>query len=201
MVIVMAKAPRLLHGKSRLAQGVGAAEALRINRFLHARTLRIATDPRWRLIWAVAPDEALHWRLPGIWPARAMRRRQGGGDLGARLTRAMRAAGAAPLALIGTDCPTLTPRRIAEALDAARRDGVHAIPAEDGGFVALAARSARCLSGAFTDVRWSSAHTLNDVCSNLAKAGYRISTSAALPDIDAVADWAAFLATKRSCAR
>jgi rSAM/selenodomain-associated transferase 1 len=201
VVIVMAKAPRLGQGKQRLAATLGACEALRINRRLHKTTLKNAADRRWRTVLSVTPASAIHVQRPTIWPAHIARIPQGLGDLGARLIRAARYAGVAPIVLIGTDCPSLTPRRIALALLAARRDGAHAIPALDGGFVLFAARSIRILPIAFANVRWSSRHTLADVCANLAAHHQRISLSEALPDIDTEADWAAFVRKSRSCWR
>jgi rSAM/selenodomain-associated transferase 1 len=201
LLIVMAKAPRLLQGKSRLAASLGAVEALRINRRLHAKTFQVVRDPRWRVILAASPDKATSLQLPMIWPASIPRVAQGRGDLGERLQRMARLAQFAPVAVIGSDCPELSQRRIAHAFRCALRDGAHAIPACDGGFVLLATRTRQIMRCAFEQVRWSSPHTLADVCDNLARAGQRISISAALPDIDTADDWAAFARKSRSCAR
>lgn len=201
ILFIIAKEPRLGQGKSRLARGFGSVEALRINRALHRVTQRSTQDTRWRRIVALTPDRAVKTMPFGIWPATIARIAQGRGDLGARLARIVQSARNTPIIMIGTDCPALTQRLIAAAITSAHRNGVHAIPADDGGFVLLAARRGHLLAGAFDDVRWSSAQTLADVAARLAARGQRISLSAPLADIDTPEDWLAATRarTARSC--
>ncbi len=187
-LIVMAKTPRIGHGKSRLAREAGRVAAWRINRFLHAHTMRIAGDARWTVVLAVSPDRDARVRLPGVWPACVSRCAQGRGDLGARMSRAMMHA-RGPVAVIGTDCPDATRRDIASAFAALRRAPVVIGAAPDGGFWILAARRGRDVAPAFRNVRWSSAHTLADVESKLRVRAVRLRT---LPDIDTLEDWRAF---------
>lgn len=191
LVIVVAKAPALGRGKSRLAQELGVAEALRINRFLHRATIRAAIDVRWDTVLAVTPDRTVYAQYPTVWPAEISRIAQHRGDLGDRLARIAQNARDRTVAMIGTDCLVLSRTQIWRAFCAARRDGVHAIPATDGGFVLLAARRGAVLDGAFHPVRWSSAHTLGDMTNNLRARGQCISTAAPLPDVDTPADWRA----------
>ena len=185
----MAKTPRVGHGKSRLARDVGRVAALRINRALHAHTFKIARDRRWRLILAVTPDRDTNARLPGVWPDDIARHRQGGGDLGARMTRALRRVRGA-VAIIGTDCPDATRADIASAFAALARAPVAIGAAADGGFWILAARRARDATRAFAGVRWSSPHTRADVEARLRCPIARIRT---LPDVDTGEDWRAYL--------
>lgn len=189
VLYVVAKAPALGRGKSRLAEGLGRVEALRINRALHRATMMLAQDVRWRTVLALTPDHAARSGV-ALWPKSIMRVAQGQGDLGARLARLAHATPPrTPLVFIGTDCLSLTRAHIARALHAAKRDGVHVIPATDGGFVLLAARSRTQLVGLFDAVRWSSPHTLADVMRNAQARGQRIAAAAALSDIDEPADW------------
>jgi uncharacterized protein len=190
-LIVMAKTPRVGHGKSRLAREAGAVEACRINRAMQTHTLRVARDPRWRTLLAVAPDRDLNLQLPGVWPA-GDRVAQGRGDLGMRLARAFaRVQGA--VAVIGVDCPGIERRDIAAAFAALRQASVVVGPAEDGGFWLLAARSGRAVD--FSGVRWSSVHTLPDLERNLDAPPARLRT---LRDVDTLADWRAFVSARRS---
>ncbi len=202
-LIVFAKAPALGRGKSRLADGLGRVEALRINRALHAKTLAAARDQRWRTVLSVSPDRAVRGFDPRCWRAVVDRVAQGRGDLGARLARCVDACAiAAPravIAIIGTDCPSLTRVHVAQSLQRAQRDGVHIIPATDGGFVLIAARRAHLLKRAFFSVQWSSPRTLADVCENLQAAGQRFSLATALADIDTPADWLAAARMRLSC--
>ncbi len=183
-LIVMAKAPVIGGGKTRLAREIGAAEAWRINRGLHAHTLRLARDERWRTMLCVSPRAALDVQLPGVWPRNLPRALQCAGDLGARLAAAM-----APhrfVAVIGSDCPMIDRRHIAAAFTALRRAPFALGPTHDGGFWLLAARKGRDAARAMSGVRWSSQYAARDVLSNLAPR-----TVARLPtlrDIDVLED-------------
>jgi len=187
-LLVMAKAPRIGIGKSRLAAEIGRAEAWRINRALQAQTLRAALDPRWRTLLCVAPDAAVSLRLPAVWTAQAQRIPQGRGDLGARLARAL--ARRRMVAVIGTDCPELKRKHIAAAFAALRRAPFVLGPARDGGFWLLAARSGRNAVGAMARVRWSSRHAAADVIANLGAAD--VALLPVLGDIDTLADLRAY---------
>jgi len=192
-LIVMARAPAFGQGKTRLARGVGRSAALRINRALQAHTLRVAMRGDWTTVLAVAPDRSCFAKLPGVWPARAKRIPQGGGDLGDRLARVMRRARGA-VAVIGTDCPDVSPHDISTVFHALGRARVVVGPADDGGFWCLAARRASDVVGAFTGVRWSTVHTLSDLASRLRVTHVRVRT---LSDIDTAEDWRAYRARKR----
>lgn len=202
-IFVFAKAPALGRGKSRLADGLGRVEALRINRMLHAKAIHASGDSRFVRVLTVTPDHAV--RLKGLlcWGKTGVRAAQGRGDLGRRLAKCVadfsRQAPRAPVVIVGTDCPSLTRVHIARACERARRDGVYIIPATDGGFVLIAARRAQLLEHAFSPVFWSSARTLGDVCANLVAAGQRFSLAAALADIDTPADWRAATRAPASC--
>lgn len=183
-LIVMAKAPRLGAGKTRLAQEIGALEAWRINRALQAHTLRVAQDERWRTLLCVTPDAAVNWRLPGVWPDDVARIAQGEGDLGARMARAL--APHRNVAMIGTDCPELTRAHIASAYRALRRTPFALGPAHDGGFWLIAARDGAAAARAMTGVRWSTKHAARDVIANLGPAN--VALLATLRDVDTAAD-------------
>ena len=183
-LIVMAKAPRLGAGKTRLAKEIGAVEALRINRALQAHTLCVARDERWRTLLCVAPDAARHWKLPGVWPEGVARIAQGEGDLGERMARAL--APHRNVAMIGTDCPELTRAHIASAYRALRRAPFALGPAHDGGFWLIAARDGAAASRAMAGVRWSSRHAAKDAIANLG--ARNVALLATLRDVDTAAD-------------
>lgn len=183
-LIVMAKAPRLGLGKSRLAKQIGRVEAWRINRALQARTLRQACDPRWRTLLCVAPDVAVGLDLPNVWPNRTPRVAQGDGDLGERLARAL--AVHRRVAVIGADCPAISRAHIASSFRALRNAPFAIGPAEDGGFWLLAARDGAAAARAMRKVRWSSRHAAADVIRNLAP--HRVERLATLWDVDVAAD-------------
>ncbi|MEZ5995108.1 MAG: TIGR04282 family arsenosugar biosynthesis glycosyltransferase [Hyphomonadaceae bacterium] len=184
VLIVMAKAPRIGAGKTRLAAELGRVEAWRINRRLQSHALRVACGPRWRTLLCVAPDSATELALPGVWPRSVMRIAQGRGDLGQRMARAF--ARRRMVAMIGTDCPVLTRAHIRSAFDALRRAPFALGPAEDGGFWLIAARSGAAAARAMANVRWSTRHAARDVIANIGAS--RVALLATLRDIDVAAD-------------
>ena len=184
VLAIMARAPRLGQGKSRLAKEIGRAEAWRINRALQALTLARVIDSRWRVVLVVTPDNARTLALPEVWPRGIERRAQGRGDLGARMARAARRE--RRIALIGTDCPGVTRTHIAAAFRALTRRAVAIGPTEDGGFWIFAARRGAEAARAFAGVRWSSADTLSDVLGRLGREPAELVT---LRDVDVAADW------------
>lgn len=192
-LIVMAKAPRLGQGKSRLAAELGRVEAWRINRALHTLTLRAAHDPRWRTLLCVTPDSAVATMIPRVWPRKVARVAQGRGDLGARLARAFN--GRRRVAVIGTDCPAISRAHIAAAFKALTQTQFAMGRAEDGGFWLLAARDGRAAAQAMTGVRWSTARAADDVLRNLGEASVQMLPT--LRDVDVSADLAAYREAKR----
>jgi glycosyltransferase A (GT-A) superfamily protein (DUF2064 family) len=152
-LIVFARSPAVGVGKTRLARDVGPVQAWRLYRAMSTRLLWKLRDPRWRLVLALEGG-----RTDAAWPKIAIER-QGRGDLGARLSRALDRRG--PVAVIGADAPQVTRAHIAAAFRAGDAIG----PAEDGGFWLLALRDGR--RARFDGVRWSSRHALADTAALL----------------------------------
>lgn len=153
-LIVFARAPAIGVGKSRLARDIGRVEAWRVYRAMSGKLLVRLRDPRWRTVLRLAPDRAA-LGVAGVEP-------QGGGDLGQKLERAIRAHADGPVAVIGTDCPQVDAARVWRAFRACLGSGAALGPAEDGGFwiLALSARRARRLS--LAGIRWSTPHAFAD---------------------------------------
>lgn len=199
-VVVLARAPRLGAVKTRLAAGVGAAEALRIYVELGARVCTaMAGLAGCARVVAVTPDDALEesrrWLGDG-WRHRA----QGDGDLGVRMGRQLARAfadGADAAVVIGTDCPDLDAATVETAFAALARADVVFGPALDGGYYLVGAR--RDAAGAaperlFAGVPWSSPQTLDANLARVAALGLRHALLPPLRDIDTAADWAAWQA-------
>lgn len=186
-LVVFLKLPRLGAVKTRLARDVGVLAAWRFQRDT-ARLLvrRLQADPRWRVVLSIAPD-----RLAGgdrLLPA-GPRERQGGGDLGQRMARALERGGRGPAVLVGTDVPALGPEQAARAFQLLRtRDAVFG-PAGDGGFWLVGFRRRGLARRAFRDVRWSGPHALADVLANLPPT-VTVGLLAPLDDVDTGADLA-----------
>jgi len=185
-LIVFLRLPAVGRGKSRLARDIGRVEAWRLARAMAAGTLRRLRDPRWKLVVRVTPDRggeraSLAPGSPGRRVGSPRVEPQGPGDLGRRLTAAIRAHARGPVAVVGTDAPGVSAAHVGRAFAATRRSGAAIGPAEDGGFwiLALSARRARRL--ALGGVRWSSPHALADTVAAIGGPVVRLET---LVDVD-----------------
>ena len=93
-----------------------------------------------------------------------------------------------PIVIVGTDIPAITPSAISAAF---RTLGSHDAvfgPSSDGGYWLVGLKRRPRVPRAFRDVRWSSAHALEDTQANLA--GLSVGKIAALDDVDDGADFA-----------
>jgi len=182
---IMARRPVAGAVKTRLAQRIGAMEALRFYRTVSDDLLRrVQQDKRWRTVLAVTPESALG---AGHWPHAIRRIPQGRGDLGARLQRIFDVLPPGPAVVVGSDIPNIRADDISRAF--ALLGFYEAVfgRAEDGGYwlVGLKRRSKRL--SPFADVRWSSEHALADSIRNLR--GARIGFVRTLFDVDTREDW------------
>lgn len=179
----MAKRPEIGRVKTRLARDIGKAEALRFFRSASASLIRrVARDPRWQTVIAVAPDMAAHDR--GIWPLDIPRVPQGGGDLGARMGRLFRELPPGPVVIIGADIPGITSAHVASAFAALGNYDAVLGPADDGGYWLVGLRRRPRIAEIFGDVRWSSEHTFDDTAKNIRDQGLSLAIIGTLADID-----------------
>jgi len=163
-LLIFARSPAIGIGKTRLARDVGRVEAWRIYRAMSADLIRrLGRDPRWRTVVRLAGDPR---NARAAWPG-VRTEPQGGGSLSPRLERAFRAHAGAPVAVIGTDSPELTPAHVARALRASLAAGAALGPAEDGGFWLLALSAPRARRLRLAGVRWSTPYALADTAQAL----------------------------------
>lgn len=187
-LLVFAKEPRPGFAKTRLAAATGPEAAAALYRaFLQDAAALLRGRPG--VCWWVDGDPAPVLALIGSdWEVRP----QGPGDLGSRLERAFDEAflrGPGPVAVMGTDCPLLSPGDL-DGLFAAVEEGADAavIPAADGGYVALALRTP--CPEAFRDVPWSTPRTLDATLAALRRADRTTEVLPALYDVDEEGDLA-----------
>jgi rSAM/selenodomain-associated transferase 1 len=159
-VIVFARAPVAGAAKTRLIPALGAEGAARLHEWLVDRALATACAAGIGPVeLCCAPD-----RAHPFFASRAARfglslSEQGAGDLGERMHRAL--AGVLPAVLIGADCPALTPDYLRQAAGAVGANCDVALgPAEDGGYVLIAA--SRIRPEAFARIRWGGPHVMED---------------------------------------
>ena len=154
---MFARAPVSGEVKSRLIPRLGADGAARLQMKLteQAMATAIASEVGPVELWC-SPDIS-HPTFAALAQRGIVLRNQGAGDLGERMYQALSSAALAGdrAVLIGSDCPSLTPHDLRCAAHALR-DGADAafVPAEDGGYVLIAARG--CSRELFDDIRWGS---------------------------------------------
>lgn len=168
-VQVFARAPVAGRCKTRLIPRYGALGAMRLHARLVSRALALA------LAAGIGPVEL--WTTPSPnhpYFARLRRahgvalRRQCGGDLGRKMSHALGCAlreGARGAVLIGTDAANLSVDDLRAAAAALADADAVLQPAQDGGFVLIAARCA--LGTRLNGVAWSSGRELRQTCARL----------------------------------
>jgi rSAM/selenodomain-associated transferase 1 len=155
-ILIFARYPRLGRCKTRLARGVGDADALRIYRALLDHTLAVVRDTSFRKVLVIDPPEhvadAVDW-APGMDAYRA----QSAGDLGERMESAVDAAfreGANRVLLLGCDCPQISKDTVNSSFDALEACDVVLGPTDDGGYYLLGLKKGHPYL--FRDIPWSS---------------------------------------------
>lgn len=183
---IFAKKPGMGAAKTRLARDIGPTHAQRLCRTMSAQILRNVTDPRWDTSLYIAPARAIG-TVPA-WDGFAQRP-QPKGSLSPRLATVF-SGEKRPVLVIGTDCPQISARDIADALDALRSTPFVFGPASDGGFWLMGA-VAPLKPDVFDGVRWSSEHTLSDLEVRLKGSVTKLRTLTDVDDAVGLAAWKA----------
>jgi hypothetical protein len=185
-IIVFARAPVPGEAKTRLIPALGAEGAARLHARLVERTLATACAAGVGAVELCCAPDAAH----PFFAACAARfgvalTAQGAGDLGARMHRAL--AAGLPAALVGSDCPAMTPDYL-RAADAALRDDCDLVlgPAEDGGYTLVGAN--RLDPGCFGHIAWGGAGVMAAQRLRLRACGLRWTELAPLWDVDRPGD-------------
>ncbi len=172
-LLVFARSPRPGRTKTRLIPALGAAGAALLHERMVEHAIREATAS------ALGPVVLLGAPHAGHPFFRALCARHGcaaatqsGGDLGARMHAALRAAllRSERAILIGSDCPLLDAADL-RAADACLGAGADVVlgPAADGGYVLIGMRAAQ--AAPFEDIAWGSSEVLAQTRQRLRRAG------------------------------
>ena len=188
-LVVVTRAPGSNGAKTRLGRAVGPETCQRLQRAFLTDTIDWAGGLVECRVLCVYPPA--HVPAVASWTDGWVVAPQVGVDFGERMRNAVNAGfatGAGTVAMIASDSPTLPPAVLEEgwSLVESRRADVALSPAEDGGWVMIAA--ARPLPpGCFEAVRWSAPDTLDDTRRALRAAGLRVACTRPWYDIDTAA--------------
>ncbi len=186
-LIIFAKAPRQGAAKTRLSVELGRTAACQISRSIAFSVIKhLSSDARWSCRLAVTPDKFAH--VGRFWPATARRCPQGNGTLGARMSRPIQDLPPGPLVIVGSDIPGVKQAHIATTFHALGKSHFVFGPARDGGYWLIGMRRRPAIVAPFSDVVWSSPHTLGDTLKNVKKR-YKVTFLEELEDIDDLASW------------
>jgi rSAM/selenodomain-associated transferase 1 len=187
----MAKAPIPGLAKTRLIPSIGAHAAAVLQERLTERMVAtaLAANVGPVMLWC-RPDPSHAAFRELVARTKITLRRQPEGDLGARMLAAM-AAASRPVLVVGTDCPALAVEHLRAAADALR-DGtdVVLIPAEDGGYVLIGARTAH--AELFAGIAWGTATVLAETRARISALHLASVELAPLWDVDTESDLARF---------
>ena len=195
-LLVFAKAPRPGTVKTRLAREVGHPAATAVYRRMGRLVVdRVAPAPA-TLTVCYAPGGAEAEIRVWLGPAPRRYWHQGGGDLGARMSRMFGRAfdRSRRVVVIGTDTPAVTARTVTRAIEALDSADVVLGPARDGGYYLMALREPH--PGLFAGVPWSTESVLAETLARCAELGLRVTLLEVESDIDTAEDLTAEVASQ-----
>ncbi len=117
---------------------------------------------------------------------------QQGGTLGDRMLAALTSSleQHSRAVVIGSDCPSVDPQYVRQALDKLNEFDVVLGPSDDGGYVLIGA--SRVMPGMLDDIEWGSERVLKQTQTRLKQLGLRVSLLEPRWDVDEPEDWARF---------
>lgn len=182
-LVVFAKEPMMGQVKTRLGHDIGVLLATQFYRRNVANLLRhLANDGRWNCWLALSPDKAVRSKL--FCPNSFIVLKQGRGNIGDRMGRAIAGMPPGPVVIVGTDIPTIRPHHIEAAFKAVGHHDVVFGPALDGGYWLVGARRSPSTPDIFKHVRWSSKYTLIDSLNRAQQKKLKVAFLDILEDID-----------------
>ncbi|MFM7675121.1 MAG: TIGR04282 family arsenosugar biosynthesis glycosyltransferase [Synechococcus sp.] len=200
-LVVLARWPAPGRCKGRLARGIGAGAAARVQARLTAHTLAAVCAARQRLpfelVLAVSP---LGPRAAGRWARQLGLPRvvpQGPGDLGTRMQRQLvraRREGARQVVLVGSDLPQLAAADLLAAFAALEQWPLALGPAADGGYWLIGLRlepgAGPALGPAplFSGIAWGTDQVLEQTRAAAGRWGLPLALLAERADLDRPAD-------------
>ena len=196
-LIIFVKAPRRGIVKTRLARTIGAAAAAEAYVRLAEETIGNLRSLQ-QVELCYTPDDSRQeiegWLANG-WQSQP----QGPGDLGQRMSAAFERAfaeGMERVAIIGSDCATVTVEDIQTAWEKLASTDVVLGPASDGGYWLIGLREPH--PELFNDIPWSTPDVLTRTLNRVRQALLSVHLLREQRDVDTEGDWREFLAGRPS---
>jgi uncharacterized protein len=159
-LIIFAKAPIPGDVKTRMIPALGVEGAAMLHMALVERAITTAKAASQSVELCCAPDTSHSFFVSMAEDFDVALTAQGEGDLGTRmlraLTRALETHDAA--AIVGADCPSVTKQDVKQAFAALATHDTALIPADDGGYVLIAAK--RTTRAMFDNIDWGTSSVL-----------------------------------------
>lgn len=185
-LIIFVKNPELGKVKTRIAATVGDAEALRIYRELlgHTQRVTLQVDATRYLYYGNYINEADQWLTTDY-----HKLLQSKGDLGDRMHAAINhtLTQCSKAILIGSDCASLTPGHLQDALQKLDDADVVLGPTYDGGYYLIGMKTAH--RQLFEGIEWSTAEVYQQTIAAAQQQDLSVATLPTLSDIDHEEDW------------
>ena len=187
-IIVFLKAPRPGFVKTRLAASLGHEEAKGAykqlaHHFLDKLSNLEAVELRF------APDDAYEEMIPFLKSPKWTLKPQGEGDLGARMSHAMKEAfkESDAVLIFGTDCPYIDSVDLDAAAEAIKSSDVVLGPAKDGGYWMIGLGQAQ--SALFEGISWSTDKVLEQTLDRASQLALKCHLLRELEDVDDLESW------------
>ena len=189
-LVIMARAPRAGHTKTRLMPALTADEAAGLYQAMLLDTIeRLGFLPEFELWLAFTPEDERAWFETNINPGIPLMP-QRGDDLGQRMHHIVEdrhSGGAEAVLIVGADLPTLPAEYVRQAADLLHEDNRVVLgPTEDGGYYLIGLREPDIR--VFERIEWSTASVLQQTLRQAEAAGKSVSTVPSWFDIDEPAD-------------
>ena len=193
VLLIFVKYPSPGKVKTRLSPELTPEQAAAFYRALAEEVVRVQiVSAGYESIVCFAPESARRevrsWLGPDVrlWS-------QLGDDLGSREFQAMREAlerGYSKVAIIGSDCPTITPGDIEVAFACLSENDLVLGPCEDGGYYLIGAT--RPIQSLFEGISWGSERVLSETLEKAREAGLTLGLLDVKYDIDSYSDLARY---------
>ena len=191
---ILARKAELGKGKTRLAKGIGVQHAFEAYKHLIevAASVTKASGLACTVVFDPEIGDTQVWPSEDFKYSLQVQSPNLGDRIAAGLEGVLAQAELKGALIIGTDCPTLTPKILRSAAEALDTNDAVLGPTFDGGFYLLGVR--KLDSTLFEGIAWSTERVADQMIAAFNRLGYSYQLSPKLADIDEKEDWESYQA-------